>query len=255
MSEESAPATVTPFRDLMLRVTPKWLQGYRVLRLMYSFGVMMDLLYEWAVDAIRRRFPGADSADSMSLIGRDRKISRGHVETAATYAARTLKWLDDHATRGGPYAMLSQLGAFWAGPDSFRIDLVYRNGRHFKMEGWSDPLTPQPIIRDLIEWEPDPIPVPEQWARWWLIYYWPTDLTIPTWGSGDWGSGVWGTSLTQVEAEEIRLIPSQWNNAHCFGNIILLPNGAHIWGEPELTWGAPGLTWGSGSTVTRLSVD
>jgi hypothetical protein len=187
------------------------------------------------------RFPGYYSVESLPVIGRERRIRRGRIETHEVYATRLRRWLDDHRRRGGPYALLAQLHAHFA-PDNFPIALVYRNGRRFAMKADGT------VTRDVIAWEPDHEPA--KWARWWLIYQWPEELLDDGhWGDpGTWGDGgVWGSSLSPQQVTDLRLVPKEWNAAHCFGRLILV-EGGELWGFPSGTWGDPG-TWGGGSSV------
>src|SRR5690606_17408066 len=130
------------------------------------------------------RFPGFAGYTSLPELGRDRRIRRGLIESDATYAARLLRWLDDHPNRGGPYAMLRQLHAFFA-PNNFRIELINTSGRRYTMA------IDGTITRDDVTWTPGP-PCDlagGEWARWWLFFFVPD----PPIGEGLWGDpGIWG---------------------------------------------------------------
>ena len=71
-----------------------------------------------------------------------------------------------------------------------------------------------------------------------------------TWGDGQ----VWGSSLTPAEVTDLRLVPREWNAAHCFGEIVLLTDDVQLWGYPQSEWGEPGAEWG-GELPVRLSVE
>jgi hypothetical protein len=204
------------FRDSLRRICPSWLRGGVAGKVMYAIGVHLDVLFVFAEAAIKSRFPSLYADDSLPPIGRERRIRRGRNEPAQTYAVRLGRWLDDHATRGGPYALLAQVHAYYAALP-FAVRLVYRSGRAFD----KDP-TGNVTMLDVV-WEPDAHP--ERWARWWLIYEWPQVIGPPrvigTPGlliGGDW---VLGSDLTQTEANDIRAIPVEWNAAHAIGRIIL----------------------------------
>lgn len=235
------------FRDLLKTISPRWLQAsYGIAhKLLYSLAVHVDAVGDGAIYGVRRRFPGYDSHDQMSLVGRDRKIRRGREEPDEPYAARCLRWLDDHPLRGNPYAMLAQLNAHYAAAP-FPIRLVTRKGVCYDMA------TDGTVTRSSFAFSPDL--EPSRWARWWLFYEWPDTLTTDgTWGSGGvWGDGgVWDSGLLGTEVQDLRLIPTEWNAAHCTGTLVLT-NG-EVWGiPPEGTWGDPGGTWGG--TVVHIAI-
>jgi hypothetical protein len=231
-------AELLHFRDAVRSVAPWWLARVESTtgKMLWAFGLMLDGLVEAQVAAIKVRFPGLYSFESLPLLGRERRIRRGPNESDEVYATRLPRWLDDHRLRGGPYALLEQVRAYWA-PDAFKVDLVYRSGRRFQM----DPGTT--IVRDDIEWDYDE--KPEKWARWSLFYFWSDELVSDdgTWDDpGTWDDGgVWDSNLTVEQAEDIRAVPSEWNNAHCFGEVVLLSGDRELWDYPAGTWDDPGV--------------
>jgi hypothetical protein len=237
------------WRDTIRQVSPPWLRTGVAEKLLYAIAIQFDALTDAAVAAVKIRFPGLYSDESLPLIGRERRISRGRVEPSPTYAARLVRWWTDHKTRGNPYAMLAQLHAYYA-PNNFPVRLVYRSGRAFDMD------TAGNVTMSDVTWNPDT--QPEKWARWWLIFDWPTELPAKRkWGDTGlkWGVGghVWGSGLTAQDVRDLRLVPKEWNAAHPQGQLIL-KHGGTIWGAPGLKWGATGLKWGGGMSV-RLSVE
>jgi hypothetical protein len=205
------------YRDQLRMRMPWWLRGWLGGRLIYAIGIQLDVLADMAVNAVGLRFPRAAQPDALAGIGQDRKIPRGRSEPAATYAARLRRWLDDHRTRGGPYAMLAQLHAFW-GADPFQIWLYYASGKGFAMStaGVITNSANSPVVGD--------------WARWWLYFEWPDAVASDglwsdpgTWSDG----GVWDSGLTPNEVEDIRNVPREWNAAHATGTIILIDPTTH----------------------------
>jgi len=243
--------TLLTFRDTMRSVCPPWLQRGLAEKIMYSLAVQLDAFGDALVAGVKQRFPGLYSFDSLSIIGRERRIPRGRAEADADYGERLRHFLTDHAVRGGPYAMLRQLHWYWL-PALFDIELIYWNGRRFTRDvalytaALAAPdATPtkaleQSIVRDIVPggWHPDTDPV--HWARWWLFYY--TD---------QWAY----TPPTDEELAELKLIPRQWNAAHPLGTIVLFPSDGELWGWPlGHVWGEPG-TWGvTGGTVRFIDV-
>lgn len=247
----TSTAPLLTFRDTLRAKAPVWLQTGLGEKILYAIGVHIDGFADVLTEAVKARFPGLNS-EALPYIGRERRIRRGRAESEATYATRLRRWLDDHATRGGPYAMLAQLFAHYADAP-FQIDLVYISGRRFRL-GTNGEVTMT---------SPSDLHTPK-WAIWTLFYDWPVTPS-PTadalWGAPGrtWGDGkVWGSSLTVEEVTDLRLIPREWNAAHCLGTectIILLTPDVQLWGFPEEnTWGMPGAVWGS-ATPVRLTVE
>lgn len=245
-SAQTGPVTtVLTFRDSIREKTPSWLRRGVAEKVLYAIGIQFDGLAEALVSSIKMRFPGLYSAESLPLHGRERRIRRGRTESNEVYATRLRRWLDDHRTRGGPYALLAQVHAHFA-PGNFPVDLVYYSGRRFQLDVAGD------VTYDDIDWTFDADSA--RWPRWWLFYHWPT--LIPddgVWGDpGTWGDGgMWGSSLTGQEVTDLRLVPREWNAAHARGWIVLLTEG-ELWGYPEGTWGDPGVWGGAGPVVLAV---
>jgi hypothetical protein len=203
------------FRDALRNISPPWLQRGTAQAILYAIGVQVDALGDALRAGVKMRFPGYYSMETLPLIGRERRIRRGRFESETTYASRLIPWLDHHRRRGGPYALLAQLHAYYA-PNNFAIELRYASGRVYNME------ISGTINRGDTVWTPPGDPA--QWARWWLYYDWPTPVgddgiwSDPgTWDDG----GVWDSNLDPAEVRDLRLIPREWNAAHAIGRIVL----------------------------------
>ena len=222
----TAPVAATK-RDEIKDFSPSWLRRGTAGALLYSFGVVLDALLESATAGVKSRFPGYYSEDSLVTISRERRIRRGLFETSETFAGRLAGWLDAHQTRGGPYAMLRQLHAFFA-PNNFPIELVYYSGRRFSLAE-DGTITRDEVAGDAPSWPPDAEAT--QWARWWLFYYVPGVVVDDgTWDeSGEWDDGgVWDSGLTVQEVADYRVIPTEWNAKHTLGRVVLLSDGMTI---------------------------
>lgn len=200
---------LSTFRDTIRKLSPPWLQNGLAEAILYTLGLQVDIFGDALVAGVKQRFPGFYSYESLPLIGRERRILRGRTEDDATYAGRLTRWLVDHQRRGGPYALLSQLYAYYA-PTRFPIKLVYSSGRRYSMD------TSGTITRDDIVWAPDSLTT--LWARWWLFFE--TDI--------------FGTPSDDV-IEDIKAIPRAWNAGHCLGYVVLLPPGAELINYPPGT--------------------
>lgn len=211
---ETQTAVLLTFRDRVLAIAPPWLRRGFGEKLLYAIGVQCDAYADALVAGAKQRFPGLYSFDALPALGRERRIARGRNETQVGYAARLAGFLALHQTRGGPYALLTQLYRYFA-PDNVPIDLVYYAGSvRYRMDADGA------IVRDYVSWTPDSNAA--KWARWWLFYY--TDQ----WAEFE---------PSDEEATELRLIPRQWNAAHPLGTVVLFPSGAEMWNWP------PGRLW------------
>jgi hypothetical protein len=225
---ETATTVLLTFRDTIRRVSPPWLQIELGEKLLYSIGVHCDAFGDAVIAAVKHRFPGLYDFESLPKLGRERRIARGRAESDASYAARLARFLTDHQIRGGPYALLTQLHHYFA-PVLFDMQLVYHNGRTFTRDADAFAASgdlDESITRGSVSWSPDADTA--KWARWWLFYYLDTYAITPP---------------TDAEIAELRLIPRQWNAAHCFGTIVLFPSTGELWNWPlGHTWNEAG-TW------------
>lgn len=198
--------TLQTYRDSIRKLSPPWLQNGLAERILYSLALQVDAFGDALAAGVKLRFPGLYSMESLPLIGRERRILRGRTEDDATYAARLPRWLIDHRRRGGPYALLAQLYAYYS-PSPFPVKLVYASGRRYSMD------VNGVVTRDDIVWAPDSLTT--LWARWWLFFE--TDA--------------FGTPSAEV-IEDIKAIPRAWNAGHSLGYVVLLPAGAELINYP-----------------------
>lgn len=201
---------IVTYRDRMRdRWSPPWLATGNNEKLLYAIALLADVCGDAMTAALAMRFPGLYSYESLPVIGRERRITRGPYETDAGYASRLRRWLDDHRRRGGPYAMLAQLHAYFA-PNNFPIELVYRSGRRFVMA--LDGTVARSVAATFA-----PDARPEQHARWWLFY------TTDDYDTPD---------LSTEDRADIAHVPREWNNARCIGTVVVMPPGSETWGWP-----------------------
>jgi hypothetical protein len=218
------------FRDLLYEISPRWLRAFWAWRLLYSIAVHVDGFIDAAVAAIKYRFPGYYTYQSLAQLARDRKMRRGRIEPDAAFALRLRGWIEAHKRRGTPPEMLRQLSAYHS--NAYEIELVNHHGLRWLLG------TDGSITHDMITWEPTK--TPEQWAQWWLFYHWP----VPVPGDGIWSDpgvwddgGVWDSGLTAAQVEDLSIIPQEWNAGHIRkGSIILLNGDVELWDYPPGTW-------------------
>lgn len=237
------------FSEIIRQVSPRWLATGTAEKILYSMFVACDVLATACAESVKARCPGVLSGESLPIIGRDRLITRGKYETDGLYASRLNRWLTDHATRGGPYAMIAQIRAHFG--DLWKMALVYRSGRHFEVFGPGES-----VSRTDISWTPDGDTA--KWAKFWLFYF--VSEPIPgdgTWdGPGSYDDGkVWDSDLTVSDAEDYRRVPKNWSPAHTRGEIVLLGPGQDLWDYPESTWTKAGGVGWSDYGPPRIYID
>lgn len=212
------------FERMVMRIVPPWLMRRNGRRYLQSIAALFDRLSDKTEASLEIRFPSADREDALPLIGRDRLISRGPLESAESYASRLEGWLEAHRTRGGPYALLGQLHAYHVG-DRHQIDLVYANGARYILHPDGT------ITHDVITWREDSDPA--RWAQAWIVHHL----------DGDPGA------LTDLQRAQYLQIPREWSAAHILPITVGLAwDGAStIWDYPwSITWDeldAMEITW------------
>lgn len=241
------------FRELLVTVVPPWLRRKNAGGILYSFALHFDALIELVSAAVKIRFPGVYSDESLPLLSRERRIRQGLGESNRSFALRLNPYLATHRDRGGPYPLLEQIYARYRYSDAgaFPVHLVYASGARFDMA------TDGTITRDAASFLTGL--GPEDWAHWWLVYEWPTAIAADgTWAdSGVYDDGgVWDSALTTAEAADLRLIPSEWNNEHCLGHLVLLSPGQALWDVPAEDWDEVPLgTWGDGVAADPIQLE
>lgn len=218
-------------RDSLRDRVPRWLRESTGGHILYAIGAHLDAIVDQAIEGVYAGFPGFTTPKTLNEIGRDRRIRRGRDESDITYATRLIRWLDDHPTRGGPYAMLRQLHHYFA-PDNFRIELLNVSGRKYNMAADGT------ITREDVTWTPPGDP--DVWARWWLFFF----VTDPPgddglWGDpGDWGDGgLWGVDATPEELEQYQVVASEWKAAHIKGARVIVLDDTEQWDDyPPGEW-------------------
>ena len=205
------------FRRIWRWMAPAWLTApYDGAQVQYSLGVMLDAQVERTFQGTKARFPEHGPADALPFMGRDRKIIRGINEPAAAFAARLLRWLDDHRVRGNPFALLDQIRAF------LQTDMLVRTVDH--RGNWFTVAADgtRSLLLDQGNWDWDGAAA-SQWSRFWVILYPPTSLWLqddPAIGDADLWAGeigragyTIGSTATRDEVDGVRTLVRQWKPA------------------------------------------
>lgn len=242
------------FEAALVRISPPWLRRNVGAKLLGAFGARIDDLVDRMVDGVKLRFPGHDPTaidpSALVLLGRERRILRGPNEPDATYAARLQTWWDAHRTRGGPYALMTQLYHFWRATLTPQIDLVYHSGQRYVLSAAGA------ITRDAITWNADGTAF---WSQFWLFFDLPATLDFPLVDDtgqpivDDLGNQIIATISTgdadgvSAFVDELAAVPREWSAAHVFRiTIVLLYGVGRLWDYPVPvpTWTA----WAATST-------
>ena len=230
----------------MLRVMPPWLQRLVGGAITKGLGTSVDTEQNRNVDGVNLRFPGGDVSNvapivptALGPIGAERRIIRGPAESDASYAERLRAWWDSHATRGGPYALLTQLFPYFRDLFLVPIEVVGNTGIRTLLDTGGN------ITRDRILWGGSPTSLADgtnKWARIWIMFNLSgTTIDVPLLDSGgvpvttEAGEVILVTisifALTAADKELLCAVPREWSAAHIDSvRVILLYPGAELWG-------------------------
>lgn len=238
------------YENTLLARVPPWLRRTVGAKIVRGMAAPLDALSALSREAIKARFPDATRTDALAAIGAERRIRRGPLEDATTYASRLASWLDDHRTRGGPYALARQLYLYWLTALGANFEIVYYSGRRFSVNGATGAVT-----RDDYSWSADGS---GSWSQFWIFFHVTELATTIVTDTGasivtDGGATILGDietggALTDDEAEEFRCVPREWNAAHVQRiTIVLLYGNGRLWDYPDpptyTTWASTS-TWG-----------
>jgi len=187
------------FRTSFKRLLPDWLSKEQGEALWWSLGVVIDGFLQRAYLGTVARFPIDAPEDAMPFMSRDRKIVRGINESRDNFAIRLIRWLDDHLTRGNPYALMEQLQAYTQA--ATRIRTVDRRGNWYTLDRDGT----RSFVSNTGNWDWDGIPDAPKWARFWVIIY-PEAIaaTDDTLVDGDMeaaGTAAWGAVSTVLSKQ------------------------------------------------------
>lgn len=193
------------FRELYKTMVPSWLSSGEGEFVLYSLGIMLDAGLERLRLGTLARFPSQAPSDALGYLGRDRKIVRGINEPDAAYAARLIRWLDDHAIRGNPFALHDQIRAYCQADVMVRT--VDRRGNWYTTAANGT----RSVALKAGNWDWDG-GAATQWARFWVIIY-PTAAGDPWSDITTWGG--WAETGTHEpdQVNTIRAIIQDWKPA------------------------------------------
>ena len=238
-------AELTRFRRAYTKLLPWWLTAEDGAKVNYSLGLLMDAYLTRLLQGLRARWPSHAMPSALPFLGRDRRIVRGINESAESYAARLLRWLDDHRIRGNPYALMEQLRAYCQA--DVRIRTVDMRGNWYTIE--RDGTKSVSLQQGNWDWDGADA---SRWSRFWVIIY-PTSDGLPWearpvgWDDGDWWgdpSLTLGTTATANQASTVKSIVRDWqpDGTRCEWIIIAFDDTSFAPDDsspplPDGTWG------------------
>ena len=263
---------LTRHRNEVYRLLPRWAHGINLFRLVYSIVIIVDCLGDALLAAIKIRFQGLYSNESLPRLSSERKVWQGPNESPESFALRLQQWWDIGKHWASFITMAEQLQAYFL-PDSVRIEIVQNNGLRFTLSArgplglvLDNPLDDglgsgsEPTwTQDSTSWNWDGDT--SKWSRYWVLID-NRDANLITGGTarkvGQSGAKV-GQVQTQApgahcighdmpflnystsprsDSRELRRIMEEHRapHAHCAGIIVLLDHDAFWASPPDGTW-------------------
>lgn len=265
----------------------------RSMRFRKPIGEYGDLLVQGAIDAVRLRFPSVTPDDqSLTLLGKDRRIPRAPDETPEAYARRLNLWLDLWGIAGLPLGLLYACQSFIF-PGYPTVRLVERSGLwHTLEQNASRDLTPFEAMTvpssDVARYVP-PVGASESpRAQYWMHYgVWPDwdSISHPSYGtrvqdyllfvyppSYDFQEGydtgltydsgeLWGLQTTKGTIDTLRELIAIYSRAgsHCIS--VIFPESTALYAPdatpdsdwPDGKWGYESVDDGAGNALPSRS--
>lgn len=243
------------FRTIFKKLLPWYLTRGEGEKVAYSLNLLRDEFAEATRQSLLARWPSYCTPDALPLLGRDRRIVRGLNESADSYRARLLPWLDNHRVRGNAFELLRQLRAYLNA--QIRVRTVDRRGNWFTIEANGT----ESFLLNEGNWDWDELPA-SRWSRFWVIIY--STAGVP-WSvrSGTWGDLVdsktncLGFTATVEQIATIRAIIRDWqpDGTRCEWVIVAFDGSSFdpTTPEPDGTWRLFGKQSGANRVPARLS--
>jgi hypothetical protein len=247
---------MTSFRQKRKLLGPSWLVSAGESQLVgYVVDVLKDAFVKRLMRALLVRFPQNDPTgqttpadDALAAMGRDRRIVRGINEPSPNYAVRLIRWLDDWATAGNPFALMQQLAAYTGPGPAFRTVDVRGNWFSRAADGTLS------VSLKQANWDWDgAVDALVRWSRFWVIIY-PNGLWTrgSNWGDGHvYGDGrTWGSTATSEQVASVQGIVRDWKPAgtRCVNIILAFDNSSFNPATARDGTGLPNGTWGHWGT-------
>lgn len=213
------------FRTALKDVSVSWLRGTVAGGLVYSIGLMVDVLSRWTEEGVKASMPGVGNistgvTDALYLIGLDHGIDRGPTETDAHYIVSLRESVDYHRRQGHPDILLNRLAAWFSPGVSTPLRLVTNRAMWHSINPSTLVVTRTKVSPT--NWNWDGL---TRWFRGWVI----VDSTVAPWtDDGLWGSagywgdgGVWHCSATVSEIAQLYRLIQKWKPANVAARLVV----------------------------------
>jgi hypothetical protein len=250
-------------RDTIKKISPTSLQGGTAEKLLYSMGLVGDVLLEKVNEGVLARIPTrTKTVTSLPFIGADREIPQGLSESSPSYAIRLKRAFDDWYYAGSARSILSQILGYLSSATP-RVLAVNNTSAWDYIPQDSTSLIPTHLpstfgVAPTANWDWDSALgyTSAMWWRTWIIIDstgWVASTRTWTDGVKPWGDPgySWGLDCSSSVISSIRSLVGQWKSQHawvrwliiCFDPTEFDPTTAP--GDPSL----PDGTWGYWSKI------
>lgn len=147
-------------RNYGYQLVPRWARGPRLTKLLYAIWTVADEIATMCLMAIKIRFPGVFSYESVPRIASERHLFQGPNELVAHFCERLKTWWDVGKHSGNFYTMAQQIQAYCL-PAKFVVEIVQNNGVRYTLG------TDGSFSMDQTTWNWDGDS--KQWSRFWVL--------------------------------------------------------------------------------------
>lgn len=236
----------------------------------FTIATAIDGLLEAAAQGRYASMPGRGTPSALGMIGRDRMLIRGPLETDEGYAARLRGWLDQWRIAGSALSLMLAIRAYLA-PNAPLLRVYLRSGFCWTLEldgtlSW--------VREAMVPWDWDSISNPERDTGYqtdiWVIIYPPHYPTAGLWGDPDsdvWGGesttgdgvGAFGFDIPAQTLSILREVVMQFKGPHCYVRSVIFsgsttlfdPINSNISQMPDGRWGTWSRNVGGTQVPTR----
>jgi hypothetical protein len=147
-------------RNSVWKLLPTWARGTNLFSVIYAIVLIVDAFWDMLVAAVKIRFQGYYSNESIPRIAAERKMIQGRAESAASFAGRLSGWWDVAKRSGCFYVMAKELAAYFL-PQTIAIVIITNNGTRYTLG------TDGSWVVDSTAWNWDSDAT--QWSRFWVL--------------------------------------------------------------------------------------
>lgn len=221
--------TTGKIRDEAYTVSPTFLRGTNLSKLIWAMAVPYDALLDGETFAVLYRFPSFAPDDAFTYIGQDRQITQGFQEGRASYILRLQQWLDRWRYAGKTPGVLIAIRG-WITPQLPKIEAIKDSPKFLGTTTWisyADGVDPWPSGDTPTP--PTQTPVSPR------NFNWDNNYPLPT-----------------IDAQgRMHLLRRMF--LVIFSTVTSWCQSTLKWGSPGLKWGLTGLVWGFDQDISVTS--